>query len=52
MSAFDDKRWIHEDGIYCWTYGHCKIADHEIWKGRDYNNVQVECLINNSYAFI
>ena len=26
LSCFDDKRWIHEDGIHSYAYGHDKIG--------------------------
>ena len=25
LSCFDDKRYIHENGITSYAYGHCKI---------------------------
>lgn len=52
LSCFDDKRWIHEDGVYSWAYGHCKVADHEIWGKRDINNTQVIAAINSRCAFV
>jgi hypothetical protein len=25
LSAYDDKRWIKDDGVSSYAYGHCKI---------------------------
>ena len=25
LSAYDDKRWIKDDGVSSYAYGHCKV---------------------------
>ena len=29
LSAYDDKRYIHEDGITSYAYGHFRIAEQQ-----------------------